>query len=61
MFGYHLFAAQSSFTHLRGRKRRGISPPYQLFMILTKGTAIAESYASLVVDELTGVKITIRR
>lgn len=59
MFGYHLLAAQSSFTHLRGRKRKGISPPYQLFMILTKGTAIAESY--LVVDELTGVKITVRR
>lgn len=40
---------------------RGIPPPYQIFMILAKGTAIAESYASLVVDELTGVKITLRR
>lgn len=60
MFGYHLFAAQSSFTNLR-EEGRGIPPPYQIFMILAKGTAIAESYASLVVDELTGVKITLRR
>lgn len=33
----------------RGRKGRGIRLPYQLFMVLVKVSAIAESYASLLV------------
>lgn len=39
----------------RRRKRRGTALPYQLFMTLTEGIAIDESYAFLVVDELTTI------